>query len=444
MAKQRSNKPTPKSQRQISNDLVEPYITSQGNPNESSPKINQPNFNRGNKISWRGEDAKQLIIGLQDIDESIMYYFNEVIKPSVIQNGQHTPVPIIYGSPEKWKSFQKDGYYRDKNGAIMQPLIMFRRENIKKNKGIGNKLDANNPNNYGVFQKAYTSQNSYNQFDVLTNRIPDKEYIAVVYPDYVTIRYKCSVSTYYVEQMNKIIEAINYAAGSYWGNPERFKFRASIQDFANITEITRDNERVVKTNFTIQLDGYIIPDIVQKSLNSITKFNDKSKIIFSMEVMEDSEFFSGYVKGKRIVSTTDQGSKTNAVRYMDQAPMAPYQIPQAVDTSYRFLYREETGSLYTPTTSDNGYTINMTNTGSLGVILPNISGSSMDFTVRIPSGSISASFSTDYSSLFPETSNPISGSYVMLESFPTYNTVHAFTADGVGWYLTGKLEDITI
>jgi len=29
--------------------------------------------------------------------------------------------------------------------------------------------------------------------------------------------------------------------------------------------------------------GYIVPDIVQKDLNSVKKYNDKSKIIFSME-----------------------------------------------------------------------------------------------------------------------------------------------------------------
>jgi hypothetical protein len=29
--------------------------------------------------------------------------------------------------------------------------------------------------------------------------------------------------------------------------------------------------------------GYIVPDSIQKDLNSIKKFNDKSKIIFSME-----------------------------------------------------------------------------------------------------------------------------------------------------------------
>jgi hypothetical protein len=54
-------------------------------------------------------------------------------------------VPVIYGSPEKWKSVQKDGYYKDKNGKILNPIIMFKRDNIEKNRSTYNKLDANSP-----------------------------------------------------------------------------------------------------------------------------------------------------------------------------------------------------------------------------------------------------------------------------------------------------------
>ena len=57
--------------------------------------------------------------------DSYKKYFNKVIKPSVIVNGNRTPVPIIYGSPERWKGVLKDGYFRDKGGKLQVPLIMF-------------------------------------------------------------------------------------------------------------------------------------------------------------------------------------------------------------------------------------------------------------------------------------------------------------------------------
>ena len=73
--------------------------------------------------------------------------------------------------------------------------------------------------------------------------------------------------------------------------------------FSNVVETTKGAERSVKTTFNIKLNGYIIPEVVQKSLVSVSKFNEKSKRIFSMEVIENEEFFEGTNDGGRIVTT---------------------------------------------------------------------------------------------------------------------------------------------
>ena len=79
-------------------------------------------------------------------------YFDNVIKPSVVMNGERIDVPLIYGSPERWKSVQRDGYYRDKEGKIQTPIIMFKRNSVEKRRDLGNKMDANNPQLYYTFQ----------------------------------------------------------------------------------------------------------------------------------------------------------------------------------------------------------------------------------------------------------------------------------------------------
>jgi len=283
-------KPIPKTQREISVDLQQPYSAEAGNPNDAKnpnqyPPENEANipFNRSNQMSFKDDTTKPFTIGLKDIDESIMYYFDNVIRPTVIQNGERIPVPLIYGSPERWKSIQKDTYLRDKKGAIMMPIIVFKRDSLEKNRSLANKLDANMPNLYTSWQKSYNKKNFYSNFNLLNNRIPTKQYIANVVPDYVNLTYSCIIQTYYVEQLNKIIEAINYASDSYWGNPERFKFQAAIDSFATVTELQQSQERLVRGTFTLKMYGYIVPDIIQKDLNSIKKFNEKSKIIFQME-----------------------------------------------------------------------------------------------------------------------------------------------------------------
>ena len=58
-------------------------------------------LNRGDKVSLRGDKVKPFSIGIKDIDESIMYYFKNVIKPFVVQNGQRIEVPVMYGAPER-------------------------------------------------------------------------------------------------------------------------------------------------------------------------------------------------------------------------------------------------------------------------------------------------------------------------------------------------------
>jgi hypothetical protein len=272
-----TRKPIPKTQTQLANEQVIPTYQQAGNPNNF---IQTPQNNRALNTSFEGDTVKPFSVGIQDIDEAVFYYFQNVIQPSVIQNGQRTSVPIIYGSPEKWKSFQKDGYYRDQKGKIMAPLIMFKRTDITKNRQIANKLDANNPQNFGVFNKRYTQRNAYDNFKVLNNRIPQQEYYAVVMPDYLTVTYTCAVFTYYVEQLNKIVEAMEYASDAYWGNPQRYQFKAMIDSFGFQTELTNNDERVVRSTFDIKINGYIIPEILQKDITALKKFSNKTKIIF--------------------------------------------------------------------------------------------------------------------------------------------------------------------
>jgi hypothetical protein len=282
-------KPIPKNQREISISKQDALLS---NPNEGItplPQFVNPNTPpqnttyRANQISVKDDTTKPLTISLEDNDEAIQYYFQNVIKPKVFQNGTTVDIPIIYGNQERWKGVQKDGYYRDKNGKIMAPIIMFRRTSVEKNRSIGNKLDANNPLNYGVVSKGYQKNNTYSNFDILNNRKPVESYQVVVIPDYVTLQYECIIWTYYVEQMNKVVEAINYASDSYWGDPSRFKFLARIDNFTNNETLNQGEERLIKTNFNIKLNGYIIPDTVNKDLVAAKKYFSKGRVTVTTE-----------------------------------------------------------------------------------------------------------------------------------------------------------------
>lgn len=286
-------KPVPKNQRELSiseqnallsnpNDAVTPLPVFKNETNPATAK----NY-RAEQISVKGDSDKPYVVGLQDIDEAIIYYFQNVIKPSVVQNGTVIQVPVIYGNPERWKAVQRDGYYRDKNDKIMCPIIMFKSSTVEKDYTVANKLDANNPQNYAVVNQRYQKNTPYSKFNILNNRKPVETYQAVVIPDYVTLTYTCTIWTYYREQMNKIIEAVNYASDSYWGDPNRFKFRARIDTFTDNTTVNQGEERLIRSSFDIKLRGYIIPEIVAKDLNSVKKFYTKGKITILTETVSD-------------------------------------------------------------------------------------------------------------------------------------------------------------
>ena len=165
---------------------------------KGSPKAE---YNKANDISRKDDSLKELSIGLLDLDQAIKYYFEEVIKPTVIEGTTTVPVPVFYGSPEKWKNFQTDGYYRDKNGKIQTPIIVYKRTGITKNRTLSSKVDANFPAVYYTQQYAHTPENRYDQFSKLTNSKPTKTFSNTVMCDYVDLTYEFIIWTDYVEHL---------------------------------------------------------------------------------------------------------------------------------------------------------------------------------------------------------------------------------------------------
>jgi hypothetical protein len=245
------------------------------------PRSQRNTFNRGEKISRSSQsvrdDVKNISVGIMDMDSAIMYYFNEVIKPEVSVNNEKVKVPCIYASPERWTQVSKQGFLRDKKRQIIVPLIVFKRTSMERNENIPiDKLDANNPSIFYSFEKKYSKSNRYDKFSVLQNLSPNKEYYNVAMPDYVTLTYEFTIWTSYIEQMNRIVEKINYSDGAYWGEPGKMRFRTRIESFSDSSQV--DGERLIKTTFSVQLYGYILPETFD-SKTTTQKYLTPKKIV---------------------------------------------------------------------------------------------------------------------------------------------------------------------
>ena len=291
-------KPRPENRREFMNKLVMPYDPTTGNPNSVySETVNpgEPEFNRANEISLNNDADRNVSVGIKDIDEAILYYFNEVLKLSVVQNNTRINVPVLYGSPERWKAIQADGYYRDGNGKVQSPLIVFRRNTITPVRDIGNKLDGNKVSNIILAERRFNRRNVYDNFNVLTNRVQSKEYIVAFPPDYIKVSYDCIIYTDYVEQMDKLIEAINFASNSYWGDPSKYQFKNMIDSYSNQIVMEQGADRTVKTTFTMNMNGYIIPDSLNREIASANRVFSTSQVIFGLEVANSQEQFTANI-----------------------------------------------------------------------------------------------------------------------------------------------------
>jgi hypothetical protein len=298
----RGKKPIPRNQSEVTQaELSTPYL-SQGKA------ISETSFskNRGTDYSMKGDTVKDISVGLEDIDNAVIYYFNNYIKPTVIQNGNRIAVPVMYGSPERWKSVQADGFHRDGNNKLLVPSIMLKRESIEKNRALGNKLDGNKVHNYQVVGTKFNQRNIYDNFSVLTNRIPSKQYYISSVPDYINVNYSCVIFTDYIEQNNKLVEAIQFASDSYWGDPNRFKFRANIDSFNTPILLEQGEDRAARSSFNIKLFGYIIPDTINKDLAvARSKFYTKSQVVFELETVEgDIDRLTTAKSTKNVVGST--------------------------------------------------------------------------------------------------------------------------------------------
>ena len=113
---------------------------------------------RSKEVSRKKDKVRNISVNLMDIDTTIMYYFDKVIKPVVMDNNERIKVPLRYASAERWKSIQKDGFFRTARGNIVLPVIVFKRTSVAKDETIPVDSFDNHKLKYS-FERKYTKQN---------------------------------------------------------------------------------------------------------------------------------------------------------------------------------------------------------------------------------------------------------------------------------------------
>jgi hypothetical protein len=238
----------------------------------------RPDLNRANEIKSEKGDVKKSV-GLFDIDYAMMTYLEDTALPKLDYNGKSISIPVIYGNSERWKGARRDGIYRDNKGKIQLPLMMIRRTSIAKDETMPM---LNRHISYPTITK-YSKNNRYDRFTALGgNTQPKYELFNIVMPEYVEVNYECMVWTDYTEQLNSVIEQLNFAS-TYWGDKDKFKFRTQVSDYNVINEVGEGTQRINRVEFTLNVKAYLLPEKFDGELTTKKSISTR-KVVISTEV----------------------------------------------------------------------------------------------------------------------------------------------------------------
>lgn len=238
----------------------------------------RPDLNRANEIKSERGDIKKSV-GLYDIDYAMMTYLEDTALPKLDYNGKSVSIPVIYGNSERWNGARREGIFRDSKGKIQLPLLMLRRTSIAKDEAMPM---LNRHVSYPTITK-YSKNNRYDRFTALGgNTQPKYELFNIVMPEYVEVNYECMAWTDYTEQLNSVIEQLNFAS-TYWGDKDKFKFRTQVSDYNVINEVGEGTQRINRVEFTLNVKAYLLPEKFDGELTTKKSISTR-KVVISTEV----------------------------------------------------------------------------------------------------------------------------------------------------------------
>jgi len=244
-----------------------------------------PNVNRAKQVSTRGETirgnrgttivpgkdfTKNYSVTLKDIDTAVLGHIKNIIRPKVMEANEMVDVAVMYGNEERWKSVRKRGVMRDRNGALILPLIMLKRTDLSRNplSEMGYDHDIQHKFVNVVRNSSWSKDNKYDRFSVLTGVQPKYESIATGVPDYADMTYEFMLWTGFIEQMNPLIETFIGQSSTYWGDSTDYKFLCTLDSISDATEINSDGERFVKSSFTLKTSAYLLPEYINSVITN--------------------------------------------------------------------------------------------------------------------------------------------------------------------------------
>jgi len=260
-------------------------------------------------------------VGIEDADRALFHLFDKRLSFEIEVDNQATRVPVVFSTGERFALTRRNQPIRDKNNAIILPIISIKRTSISHDpsqSGYGTPISHKDQQSYIVKrrlskndrdyqniinklgllnQKNVASKNNFENIssfphsgsiegrvasrrsksnsaiknskgDLLAEKIGDNifEVITVPYPTFVTLEYDITFWTQYMTQMNQIIESM-MARFTGQGHDFLIETDSGYQFVAylksplgtadNFSDFSSD-ERIVRYTFKMVVPAYIL------------------------------------------------------------------------------------------------------------------------------------------------------------------------------------------
>lgn len=221
---------------------------------------------------------------LETIDTALYNWVDKAIGVSASTNRGWEKVPIIWASAERAFQSKRDKGLRDKEGALILPLISVQRISVEKDLAFKGVLQANvfpvndyrggaipldriiNQTKTKNFQNADAKEN-YGQLNFKVKPKNDKivyTWRSIPMPVYLSVVYKIMLRAEYQQQINEMSQPFMVATGGINSffleqNGHRYEafMEASYGQENNVGDMGEE-ERIYQTEISIKVLGYVI------------------------------------------------------------------------------------------------------------------------------------------------------------------------------------------
>ncbi len=248
---------------------------------------------------------------IETIDRAVYRYFEEECNIHTDSSKGWRKVPVIWVGAERAYQVKHSKETRDSGGMLILPMIAIERTGITKDPARRGTMPANiieksrediQDGVITIARRIKQDKTSYHRNAAQSRSWSGDEYSGdgnkpsmssrfkatrqdgqVVYetitmpmPSRVLMEYKVSIQTDFQQQMNEIIQAVHGKLRnqkSFFVTHEEHRFEAFVEDFAfnNNLATLEEEDRVLRTEISIKLEGYLIGGGVNDPKPKISK-----------------------------------------------------------------------------------------------------------------------------------------------------------------------------